>query len=374
MSVVALIRAARVDDANPHGTMTVVGADGLAIPDAEQWLNYLRTVRASPNTVSAYARHLALFLRWLSGRGTHWERLDFEGLCLFVQDLSDGTVPALASATRLRPPRPRSKSTVEAILAAIYSFYDYWRIEGRGPDGLILYRTARTQGRTPYHFLAHVESRRHRIERRVKVRGPKTQLPAIIQFEDDFLKLLSACNTHRDKLLLSACYDGGLRIGQALGLRHEDLDIARRRVTVTRRENNINRALSKQRDTFSVSMPERFFEFYGDALTEEQLAADIDSDYVFVNLSGSPRGRPMSYKNAAQRMSGIGKRAGVRITPHILRHTHGTALAKQGWSGPEIAKRLGQTASSSADVYIHLAQEDIAVKYQETFTRLVPNQ
>ncbi|ORA58466.1 tyrosine-type recombinase/integrase [Mycobacteroides franklinii] len=43
------------------------------------------------------------------------------------------------------------------------------------------------------------------------------------------------------------------------------------------------------------------------------------------------------------------------LHPHTLRPTHATALAKAGWTAPEIAARLGQSHASSADVYIHLA-------------------
>ena len=54
------------------------------------------------------------------------------------------------------------------------------------------------------------------------------------------------------------------------------------------------------------------------------------------------------------------------MTPHMLRHTHATALAKQGWTSAEIAARLGQAFSGSADVYIHLATSDIEARLRET--------
>jgi integrase/recombinase XerD len=59
----------------------------------------------------------------------------------------------------------------------------------------------------------------------------------------------------------------------------------------------------------------------------------------------------------------------VDLTPHVLRHTHGTDLARHSWTAPLIAKRLGQSNASSADVYIHLADSDITAKYRETMGR-----
>jgi integrase len=144
--------------------------------------------------------------------------LDFEGLCMFVQDLADGTVPALHRVGEARAARPRGRATQEAVLAAVCSFLDYWRLEGRGPRDLALYRQARSSGQTAYRFLAHVEARRGRLQRRIRVKGPKSPAPRIVAFEDDFARLIAAAGTARDRTLLSALYDGGLRIGQALGL------------------------------------------------------------------------------------------------------------------------------------------------------------
>ena len=347
---------------------------GRTIEVVDQFLNnYLAATDASPNTVAAYARHLALFFRWLAVRDADWEGLSFEGLCMFVNDLRDGSLRSLTRAGTYRATSPRSRGTAEAVLAAVYGFLHYWKLEGRGPQGLELYQQARTSGRPSHSFLAHVEARRTRYERRVKVRGPKGRTPLVISFEQDFLALCGAASTARDRTLLSAMYDGGLRISQALGLRHGDLDIARKRIHVERRLDNANGALSKQKDDFWVSMPDRFFEFYSQALVEEQLARDIDSDYVFVNLRARDLGRPMSYSNAYQVVCGIGRRAGVELTPHALRHTHGTALARQGWSAPQIAKRLGQSSATSADVYIHLSEDDISDKYRDTLAAMAPD-
>ena len=353
-------------------TWTVVDHRGATIEAADVFLNrFLPATDASLSTIRSYARHLALFFRWLEQRSVSWESLSFDALCMFVNDLRDGSLRSLSRVGTYRPAAPRSRSTVEAILAAVYGFLHYWQTEGRVPE-LRLYQEARSAARPKHSFLAHIESRQTQQERRLKIRGPKASRPAVIDFEEDFERLCAAARTARDRTLLSAMYDGGLRISQALGLRHGDFDIARQRVRVVRRTDDANGALSKQRDTFAIEMPSRFFEFYGQSLVDEQLALGIDSDYVFVNLRPTELGRPMSYSNARQVIASIGRRAGVDLTPHTLRHTHGTALAKRGWTAPEIAGRLGQSVPSSADVYIHLAEEDIATKYHATF-RTEPN-
>ncbi|WP_006247333.1 tyrosine-type recombinase/integrase [Mycolicibacterium tusciae] len=156
-------------------------------------------------------------------------------------------------------------------------------------------------------------------------------------------------------------------MGQALGLRHGDLDPMRRRVQICRREDNENGALSKQRAQFTVDAPRRFFDLYATYLLGE--IAEVDSDYVFVNLSRPPVGGPLSYSNAYQLVERVGTSAGIdELHPHTLRHTHATALARAGWTAAEIAARLGHSHASSADVYIHLASDDLAERLRRTNT------
>lgn len=161
----------------------------------------------------------------------------------------------------------------------------------------------------------------------------------MINFETDFEQLLTAASSDRDRLLLSAQYDLGLRVGQALGLRHGDLDPMRRRVHVCRRKDDETERRSSER---SSPWTRRFFNLYATYLLGE--IHDVDSDYVFVNLSRPPVGGPMSYSNAYQLVERIGVAAGIDgLYPHMLRHTHATALAKAGWTAAEIAARLRQS-------------------------------
>jgi integrase/recombinase XerD len=59
--------------------------------------------------------------------------------------------------------------------------------------------------------------------------------------------ILDACDRLRDRLLFAVLYETGMRIGEALGLRHEDLAAAEREVAVVPRDND-NGARSKSRE------------------------------------------------------------------------------------------------------------------------------
>ncbi len=345
-----------------HGraSWTVVDDVGLPIGEIEQFLHWMRAVGRSQNTVRSYARHLSLFYRWLSARGIAWDAVAFDGLCDFVGALSVGLPPLQTSRGG------RSSATVKAVSAGVREFYEFHRVEGRGPVELVLTRNPSRLPRRSHSFLAHVEQRRpSEVSRLTRPGRPAAETVQVIDFETDFGRLLEAASTTRDRLLLSALYDLGLRVGQALGLRHGDLDPMRRRVQVCRREDNENGALSKQRAQFTVDAPRRFFDLYAAYLLGE--IAEVDSDYVFVNLSRPPVGGPLSYSNAYQLVERIGTSAGIDdLHPHALRHSHATALARAGWTAAEIAARLGHSHASSADVYIHLASDDLAERLRRT--------
>ncbi len=345
-----------------HGrsSWTVVDPCGLPIVEIEQFLHWLRAVGRSQNTVRSYARHLSLFYRWLSARGINWDKVVFNELCDFVGALSVGLPPLQTWRGG------RSPATVKAVSAGVREFYEFHRVEGRGPAELVLTRNPSKLPRRSHSFLAHVERRRpSEVSRLTRPGKQPAETVQVIDFEADFERLLTAASTERDRLLLSALYDLGLRVGQALGLRHGDLDPMRRRVQVCRRDDNHNGALSKQRAQFTVDAPKRFFDLYANYLLGE--TAQLDSDYVFVNLSRHPVGRPLSYSNAYQLIERIGSSAGIHeLHPHTLRHTHATALARAGWTAAEIAARLGQSHAASADVYIHLASDDLAERLRRT--------
>lgn len=345
---------------------TVVDYRGIPIEPVEEYLFSLRATGRAANTVKSYARHLSLFWRWLEARQLEWDQLTFAQLSDFVFTYRQGLDPL-----RRAHGDERSAASTRAVAASVKEFIEYHRLEGRGP-GVVLSRSVDRSRKTANHFLAHVERRRP-VERNRLTVGHRDKAPSvkILEFESDFERLLRSCHSYRDRLLISALYDGGLRIGQALGLRHGDLNIPEQRLSIVRRENNANEAVSKTTTTLDLKVHGRFFDLYSRYLLRELVPRGIESDYLFVNLDRAPIGAPCSYSSTYRQLVSIAERAGIEhFHPHMLRHTHGTALAKAGWTSAEIAARLGHRHASTADIYIHLAATDLDEKYARTVGQL----
>jgi len=66
-------------------------------------------------------------------------------------------------------------------------------------------------------------------------------------------------------------------------------------------------------------------------------------------------GKRLSDRNLCRVLDAAVQRAGVvGVSHHTFRHTHGSMLLDQGWSIPEVSKRLGHANPKiTAEVYSH---------------------
>src|SRR5262249_23304198 len=108
--------------------------------------------------------------------------------------------------------------------------------------------------------------------------------------------LIDACTHTRDKFLLTLMYHTGMRIGQILGLKHEDLSVEDGEIQIVPRDSNPNGARAKTRTTYTIPGMEDLMSLYTDYLIEDLGALEEASlpDFVFVNLFEGEIGRPMT--------------------------------------------------------------------------------
>ena len=168
--------------------------------------------------------------------------------------------------------------------------------------------------------------------------------------------ILDACTRLRDRLLWAFLWDTGVRVGEALGLRHEDLAPAEGELTITPRVND-NRARVKSARSRTIPVSPEVIRLYADYLHEEY--GDLDSDYVFVNLWGQPYGRPWSYPAVYDLVQRLRRVTGVEFDPHWYRHTYATRLLRKNTPVEVVSTLLGHCSiTTTMDIYGHLSVED----------------
>jgi len=161
--------------------------------------------------------------------------------------------------------------------------------------------------------------------------------------------------TTRDELATAIGARRGLRhVGEALGLRHEDMRTWELTIRVVPREDNVNGARAKGRSERDVHISRELAHLYSDYMHEEY--GLVNSDYVFVNLFDIKHlGCPLSYRNIDQLVRRLRKATGIpHFHAHLFRHTHATDLLKAKVVLEVISRRLGHSSVATTDrIYSH---------------------
>jgi integrase/recombinase XerD len=337
---------------------TLLGEDHVPVEPVERFLSYLASAEKSPNTVKAYAHDLKDWFTYLAGHDLDWQMATLEDAAAFVAWLRlppaarDGRVVVLPTVEH-----HCSAASVNRKLAALISFCEFHARHGVAMAGLLV--TMRPAGRcgpaTSYKpFLHHVTKggpQRHWTIK-LKTSRPRPKVLTAQQAQT----ILDSCEHLRDRLLFAVLLDCGVRIGEALGLRHEDMGIAERTVTVTPRPND-NRARAKAGISRTIPASAELMRLYADYLTREYGA--LDSDYVFVNLWAGPYGRPLTYAAVYDLVLRLRRRTGIDFGPHLYRHTYATWLLRRGAGMESVKELLGHASiTSTIDTYGHLTVED----------------
>lgn len=331
---------------------TLMGDDAGPVDAAERYLAHLSAIERSPNTVRAYAQGLRWWFEFLELKQVSWDRAGIEDVSRFVAWLrapADNVIVLDVSASR------RSEATVNRHLAAVFGFYDFYARSGiEVAASLVAWRRVSRGSYKP--FLHHVTKGRPIATRPVKLRVPR-RLPQTLSVEEVAL-VLGACGRLRDRFLFALLAETGMRIGQALGLRHEDFVSRERRVVIVPRDDNANGARAKCTSAASVPVSAPLVRLYSDYMHTEY--GELDCDYVFVNLWSAPLGRPLRYQAVIKLVARIRARSGVAFSPHALRHTRATELIRAGVPIEVVSKLLThRSVTTTSDAYVHLDVEDL---------------
>ena len=148
----------------------------------------------------------------------------------------------------------------------------------------------------------------------------------------------------------------GMRIGQILGLRHEDIDTRQRTIRIESRESNPNGARSKGRKSGTIPMTEQVNRLYIEYMHEEY--GYIDSPFVFINFETI---QPMTYSAADSIIQRLRRKTGNhRWSIHTLRHTFVTLSRRAGVPIDVISNLvLHSNLQTTIDMYSHLDVEDL---------------
>jgi len=336
--------------------------------EASTYLEGLRGQSRSVNTERNYAYRLALYLTWCDERGLDWADPGFENLLRFRDWLVSTPLPPRGKKPSVRP-RFRKDSSADAVLVTMTEFLRFGA--GRGWVSAKVAESL-TQPRHLRFLPTDFETGEGGRFRQVQTRTLrfKTGEPGIECFTPEQVQVMvQLARNARDRFMIVLMRATGMRIGETLGMRREDVHLLAdsrtlgchvrgSHVHVHRRRDNVNGALAKSNRSRVIPVTDEVAGHYRDYQWErDKVPAAGESDMVFVNLYRAPLGRPMSYPNAKQVFDRLAKSAEITARPHMLRHTAATEWVAEGVPHDVVQALLGQVSPSSLRPYLHTSDK-----------------
>jgi integrase/recombinase XerD len=330
------------------------------VPEVQEWVSFLAGADRSTNTVRSYVQKVTHFLNWADGLGVDWRTVRLGHLARYrwFVEMESGS--------------PRSPATVGAYLAALGEFLRFCAHAGH------VKRVVAEQMHEP-RFLKHLppgmdpgEQGQHRsvTARALRVRTP-TRRPRTVT-GDQIDAALAACSNPRDTFMLTLLVTTGMRVGELLTLRREDLHlfvnsatfgcrIAGPHVHINDRRDNDNGASTKTRYPRYVPTPPEVSHAYAIYMAwRDNVPEAIDCDYVFVNAHGPRAGKSMTYSAVKAWFDRLAEKVGSDFRPHMLRHTAATNwLHESGATLDTVQSLLGHASAASTSVYLHADEETL---------------
>ncbi len=181
-----------------------------------------------------------------------------------------------------------------------------------------------------------------------KLKPPKVpkSLPKALTPED-VRKLLSSIplTRRRDRLIVLLLYGAGLRVSELCNLKKSDVDLDRGIITVRGGKGAKDRVVP-----ISLTLAKEIKTY----LKERE----DDSEYLLVEVRRNTKDK-LSPKTVWYLLNRYGQKAGVRVTPHMLRHSFATHMLERGVDIRAIQELLGHSNLSTTQIYTKVTVEHL---------------
>lgn len=373
------MRVRRIQIENEHSVpFELVDDDEQCVPIISGFLSYLHARGCSPNTQAAYAYDLLHFLSFLQQqRLTYLEFTPRQAVDLLIYLR---TIPCRRQGGRLslvlctsdagQSTTHLSAASINRILAAVSSFYEYLILSGQwmGSENPIQKGNDLATGRVADRhrpFLGHASYQRP-IRRVIRVKTVQ-RVPRPMS-DEQIQQLLGSLRTLRDKAMILLMLQGGLRPGEVLNLHLEDIQYGRRRVIIRYRNDHPKGVRTKSRQERVVDLYEPEALLAVSTYVMQERPSDTQSSHVFlVGGRGQRRHEPLSYHALVKLFERHTARLGIRdpwMTPHALRHTHATRMWEGGMRELALQKRLGHASPESTRMYTRVSDPMVVAEYR----------
>lgn len=188
---------------------------------------------------------------------------------------------------------------------------------------------------------------------------------------EELTRLLPELKIDVNRYVISFLALSGLRIGEALALQKDDVDLDARLIRVTKTRDVISGELMEGAKTYSsnrdVYIQDELLTLCREIrryMTEMSMKCGFRTELFFSDFDG----RPLQYARLNKYFRENCERViGRRLTLHSLRHTHASLMFEGGASLDAVSLRLGHADSRiTKEIYLHVT-EKLREQYNATF-------
>jgi integrase/recombinase XerD len=168
---------------------------------------------------------------------------------------------------------------------------------------------------------------------------------------------LSEPTTVRDFVMFELLYSSGLRVSELVSLKLEDINF----------EAGFLRVLGKGSKERIVPVNMRAIERIKSYMARQrmEILKRRRSPYLFV----TNRARPMTRQRFWQTIKRIGRKLGIEISPHTMRHSFATHLLEGGADLRSLQKMLGHSDISTTQIYTKVTTDRLKQVYSKHHPR-----
>lgn len=323
----------------------------------KKFLKYLDNKLMSPNTITTYCYHLKLYFEYLEEINIAYDEI--------FDDKDNGALDYLSNfITYLQYPDyfkkryhiggeepARTASTVNLIITAVLSFYDYLS-RNEKLKNIDAYKEYADNGAFRDFFWGMHLNLVKKHTNIFKIKEYDEDIKFITK--EQYQQLLEACTCYRDKLICACGFMAGMRVSEILNLRISDLHLWENKIVIIPRENNINGSRVKNYAAGYIFVPDDVVQMFLMYLAEID---NVDTDYVFINLRGKTKYDPMNRSNVESLFERLSEKVGFHVHPHMLRHGFAVSRISAGYELIDLQKDMRHKSLESTMIYAGFYEE-----------------
>ena len=321
------------------------------IQEVNNYIDYLKYQKNySDYTIENYSNDISEYLNYLSREALDFKDVEYSDIRFYLMYLKDE--------------KHDNNTSINRKLSSLRSFYKYLANEKIVKSNIFsLVSGPKRSKKLPRYFeLANEKIVKSNIFSLVS--GPKRSKKLPRYFEYNELEELfnvpdkRTALGQRDLLLLEMLYATGVRVGELVNIKVNDIDFGRRNIIILGKGN-------KERYVTYGEYCEEILNLY---LSDGRIALDCrNSDYLFLNN----RGGVLTERGVRYILDQLISKTSInkKISPHMIRHSFATHLLNAGCDLLTVQKLLGHESIKATQIYTHVTTDRLKEVYYNSFPR-----